>query len=110
MLFVDRMATIDETADIPNPPEQETPSYKLVNMKPARTPGLLSFIGAFIGVQSLVLTSLFFPMLRFMQLTEIVTYLSFLISTSVVSGTGISPKLFALSQVLDLCKCRRSHR
>ena len=104
--FVDRMATIQETIDNPTSSEmaeQQGPGYKLVRVAVAN-PVQKTFSSIIIALVTPLCTGIFFPLLEFFHLVEIFTYLGLLYQTSKMSDAGISPKLFALSQFLDMSK------
>ena len=98
------MATIQETIDNPTPPnmaEQQGPGYKLVRVAEAnsRSNNMLNGILKIMGV---VVEALFLRAIRVFQLWQVTTYVALLVWTSTLQGAGTSPKLFALSQLLDL--------
>ena len=102
--FVDRMATIQETIDNPsssNMAQQQGPGYKLVRVAEAN-PRPNNMFNGLLRIMSMVVEVLFLRPLRCFQLWQIVTYVRLLVQTSLMNSAGISPKLFAFSQFLDM--------
>ncbi len=103
--FVDRMATIEETTDNPTPgnmAEQQGPGYKLVRVAEANSQprGMLKTVATIVFLCEVF----FLRLLRVFHLWQIITYVVLLAWTSTRDGGGTSPKLFAVSQFLDLSK------
>ena len=104
--YVDRMATIQETIDNPTPSEmgeQQGPGYKLIRVAEAN-PVQKTFSSIIIALVTPLCTGIF-PFLEFFHLVEIFIFLSLLFLTLKMSDAGISPMLFALSQLLDMSMC-----
>jgi hypothetical protein len=100
------MATIEERADPTTSGDTTQPQahgYRLVRVA-EEGPGESKFLAAVISFILFIASAFLFPLLRFVQMFEIANYVGALLQTSFESGVGISAKLFAVGQFLELSK------
>ena len=102
--FVDRMATIDEKGGHHVAIDMAEPPYKIVRVAEANPKPHNPALDLIVSILNIICDRMLFPLLRFFDLLEVITYIFLLAGTAALSGSGIAPKLFAISQLIDMSK------